>query len=43
MEKFSSDQVIYNYASSIWDIERTPIVNEILEKVRKEYSDVQLF
>lgn len=39
MSRFSSDEVINNYAKSIWNIEPCPLEPDILEKVSKEYYE----
>jgi len=42
MSRFSSDEVINNYAKSIWDIEPCPLEPYILERVTKEYKESTL-
>lgn len=39
MSRFSSDEVINNYAKSIWNIEPCPLEPNILKKVTKEYTE----
>jgi starch phosphorylase len=39
MGKFSSDESIHNYASSVWEIAPCPVGKEELERVRSEYSE----
>ncbi|NGX55869.1 MAG: Glycogen phosphorylase [Candidatus Anoxychlamydiales bacterium] len=37
MGRFSSDEVINNYAKSVWELDPCPLEPQILEKVRNEY------
>ena len=39
MGSFSSDVSIFNYAKKVWDLERCPPIPEVLEQVRREYSE----
>ena len=36
---FSSDEVINNYSQSIWNIDPCPINVDIMDRIRKEYSE----
>jgi starch phosphorylase len=38
MGSFSSDNSIKNYSEKIWQISQTPIKQEILDRIRYEYS-----
>jgi starch phosphorylase len=38
MGRFSSDEVINNYAKSVWEIDPCPLEPQILEKVKQEYE-----
>ncbi len=39
MGRFSSDEVINNYAQSIWNLEPAPINADIIDRIRTEYSE----
>ncbi len=42
MGRFSSDEVINNYAKSIWDITPCPLEPYILERVKQEYEETKI-
>ncbi|MBN2479657.1 MAG: glycogen/starch/alpha-glucan family phosphorylase [Parachlamydiales bacterium] len=39
MSRFSSDEVINNYAKSVWEIEPCPLEPYILDSVKREYEE----
>ena len=43
MSRFSSDEVINNYAKSIWGIESCFLDPYIFKKVKKEYQEINLY
>ncbi|NGX62991.1 MAG: Glycogen phosphorylase [Candidatus Anoxychlamydiales bacterium] len=42
MSRFSSDEVINNYAKSVWEIDPCPLEPYILERVTKEYQETTI-
>ena len=40
MGQFSSDIVIKNYANKVWEMSPCPLDEDILQKIRKEYTEV---